>query len=267
MLLGVIFSQLGLILLTSYLGVWVFLVLSSLCTLGWLKSFLPSSSLALYFVVSVLGSLIFLLSQGFSYTRHILMCLGLFLIMGFAPFQFWVLPILAHLTRATLITFLGPAKLGYLFLAIGHSSCSAVLPIFSFLLGFVYLFSTSYLSIILYGSSALQLLPLVLLGLDKFWSFQLVYLVSLATFYFYFLCLTTPIFCFLCLFGIPPLGIFSAKLAALSVLPTIRGSVFLVVTALLAFPYLRTAMVLPSYGTTTFLLALSQVVLPFVLSF
>merc|ERR1712105_347715 len=106
---------------------------ATLCTIGWLKSSLPASSLVLYFVVSVMGSLLCLLSSVSWFFSPLLLMLGLFLIMGLAPFHFWVMPTLSYFSLPSLVFFLGPLKLGYLFLFIRGSPSFLPLPFLSFL--------------------------------------------------------------------------------------------------------------------------------------
>jgi len=86
MLLGISFSVAGVSLVSSGLVAWFFLVLGTLCTVGWLKYSLPSQSLLLYFLVSVQGSLVFLISCWFGVT--LVYVLSLFVLLGLPPFQF-----------------------------------------------------------------------------------------------------------------------------------------------------------------------------------
>lgn len=262
MLFGLLLSQFGLCVLSSSLALWLFMVLATLCSVGWLRSFLPSSTLALYFVVSVMSSLLFLMSFVDVAFSPLFLCLSLFLIMGLAPFQFWVLSLLSHLSSFPLITFLGPTKLGYLFLVICHSRSSLILGTFSLIFGLLYLYFANSLALILYSSSSALILPLMCIGSDMFWYFQLTYLLALSTFYFYFFSAATSIFCFFCLLGLPPLGIFFAKLAALSVLPPFHALVLICISAFIVNPYMRIALFLGIFGQTSFLLAFTLTALP-----
>ena len=266
MLAGILCSQLGLLSCSSFYVLWFFMVLSTLCTCGWLKSFLPPSSLVLYFLVSALGTLIFFIRPCVPLLFNSILVLGLFLILGLAPFQFWVLPVLIHFPLPSLIAFLGPLKLGYLFILVGASSASLCLPFFSFLVGRIFLFTTTSPAMILYSSSAMQLLPLFLLGPLAFWSFHLTYLLSTSTFLFFFIGVATPLFCFFCLIGLPPLGMFWAKLHALSLLPSYQGFLLISVSSLLIFPYVRASLSIQSKGYTSLLLASVLVCLPAAMS-
>jgi len=262
MLFGVFLSQLGLLCLSSYLTVWFFLVLATLCTCGWLKSILPASVLVLYFVVSVMGSLLCLVSSSPTFLSPLLLLLGLFLIIGLAPFHFWVLPALSYFSLPSLVMFLGPMKLGYLFLFIQSYPCPLILPFISFLVGSLYLFCTTRICIVLYSSGATQVIILSLLGSDFFWPYQLIYLLSTLTFFFHFLGFASPLFCFLCLLGLPPLGIFWAKYLCLAVLPALSGFLLLFVSSLLTFPYLRAAVLMPASSHTSFTIFTALIFLP-----
>ena len=266
MLLGIFFSQLGLLCISSPLTLWFFLVLATLCTCGWLKSFLPSSVLVLYFIISVMGSLFCLLASVPHPISAFLLTLGLTLIIGLAPFHFWILPALNYFFLPSLVFFLGPMKLGYLFLLTRSSSSPLILPFFSFMVGALYLFSASQLSLVLYSSGAIQVFILCLLGSHYFWPYQLVYLCSRMTFVLLHLGLASPLFCFLCLLGLPPLGMFWAKYLCLTILPALSGFLLLVVSALLTYPYLRVAVGIPVRVHTSFLVISALIVFPVSLS-
>ena len=90
------------------------MVLGSLSVCGWLKPKVSSDALVLYFVVSVVGSLLFLVSSSGGFFTSILLQLSLLLKIGIAPFQFWVFKILAALPVPSLCFFLGPLKVGLL---------------------------------------------------------------------------------------------------------------------------------------------------------
>lgn len=113
-LLGIFLSVLGTCVLSSPFVIWSFLVLGSLSSVGWLKSKLSPGVLSLYFLVSVLGSLLFLVGcSRFSYSALVLQ-LALLLKSGLAPFQFWVHKVLQNLDIGSLCVFLGPLKFGLL---------------------------------------------------------------------------------------------------------------------------------------------------------
>merc|ERR1740131_659778 len=104
--------------------IWSFLVIGSLSTCGWLKTKISSEAIVLYFVVSALGRLLFLLSCSDFVLSNILLQLALLLKLGFAPFQFWVFKVIFPLNISSLCFFLGPLKVGLLWLLVNitHSS-------------------------------------------------------------------------------------------------------------------------------------------------
>lgn len=85
---GIMIANLGLLSSIGFLSSWSFLVLSRICTLGWLKPRVPSLFLSKYFLVSALGGLLYLLgSFPFSFSQ-LFSCGGLLLSLGFPPFHF-----------------------------------------------------------------------------------------------------------------------------------------------------------------------------------
>ena len=114
MLLGILTSVLGTCLSSSQLLVWSFLVIGSLSVCGWLKASISSDALVLYFVVSVLGGLLFLVRSSETVFSSLILQLALLLKLGIAPFQFWVFKVLSQLSLGQLCFFLGPSKLGFL---------------------------------------------------------------------------------------------------------------------------------------------------------
>lgn len=113
-LLGILVGVIGTTLLQSHLMIWSFLVIGSLSVCGWLKTKVPSDALVLYFVVSALGRLLFLVRCSEFVLSSILLQLALLLKIGLAPFQFWVFKVLFPLNIASLCFFLGPLKVGLL---------------------------------------------------------------------------------------------------------------------------------------------------------
>jgi len=134
-LLGVILSVSGTIFCLMPFAVWCFLVVGTLSSSAWLKPKLDSTLLVSYFIVSVVGSLLFLFSSLSSFSHGALFGLSLFLIIGMPPFQFWLVRVLPSLDIPSAIFFLGPAKTGYIFLLLCHPSSFFLLGSFSFLFG------------------------------------------------------------------------------------------------------------------------------------
>jgi len=205
MLLGILISVIGAALCTSHLIIWSFLVLSTLSTCGWLKSRLPRDALVLYFIVSVLGGLLFLVSSCEFTFSCLLLQLALLLKLGFSPFHFWALKVLLSLDLVSLCFFMGPLKIGILYLFLGISRPSIPLLSLSLLTGLVLLFLASHISGLLFASGSVQLLILVLLGPSLGPSYYLIYLVALLGIVFFAWSLISQYFAFLALSGLPPL--------------------------------------------------------------
>jgi len=88
MLVGIFVSVAGRALSLSPFIVWSFFVIGTLSITAWLKNILPSSSLVLYFVISVLGGLLFLLGSCAWLQQYPIIILALLLKIGLFPFQF-----------------------------------------------------------------------------------------------------------------------------------------------------------------------------------
>lgn len=87
-LLGILISIIGTCLCVKMFRVWSFLVVGTLSTTGWLKAQVPATSLATYFIVSAIGSLVYLLSTIYNGPASLLTCLSILLLIGMFPFQF-----------------------------------------------------------------------------------------------------------------------------------------------------------------------------------
>jgi len=98
----------------STLPIWSFIVLGTLSICGWLKTKVGTDALALYFVVSVVRSLLFLMSSGAHILSASILQLALLLKLGLAPFHFWVYKVIISLSTSSACVFLGPLKLGIL---------------------------------------------------------------------------------------------------------------------------------------------------------
>lgn len=179
MLLGILISVLGTTLVISHLFVWAFLVIGSLSVCGWLKPKVTSDALVTYFVVSVLGSLLFLVRCSTSSLSSILLQLSVLIKLGMAPFQFWVYKVLRPLRILDLCFFLGPNKVGLLWLLVSICSPSLLLASASIILGLRLLILSSSLCLVLFASGATQLLILMLLGSSSFILYYSIYLLAL----------------------------------------------------------------------------------------
>jgi len=115
------------------------MVLGSLSACGWLKAKVTADALVLYFIISVLGSLVFLVSCSGVLFSSILLQMSLLLKIGLAPFQFWVLKVLCKLDISSLCFFIGPIKVGLLWLVVNVSYPSFLLNSASLVVGLILL--------------------------------------------------------------------------------------------------------------------------------
>jgi len=236
----------------SSLPIWSFIVLGTLSICGWLKAKVSSDALVLYFVVSVVRSLLFLMRTGAHSHSASLLQLALLLKLGFAPFHFWVYKVIISLSPTSLCVFLGPLKLGILWLLVNIDYPSILLFSASLFLGLILLWSSSNLHLLLFGSGARQLIILVLLGPFFFPSYFLIYLVALLGVALVSYRIISPFLAFACLSGIPPLTMFWAKVLAIYQTPLIWAALIIFVSSLSLWPYMHCSLSLPSSSTTSF---------------
>jgi len=252
-LLGILIGVIGTTLIKSNLLIWSFLVIGSLSVCGWLKTKVPSSALVLYFVVSTLGSLLFLVScSGFALS-NLLLQLALLLKLGIAPFQFWVFKVLFPLNISSLCFFLGPLKIGLLWLLVNITLPSLILASASLCLGIIILWLSSQIHLVLYASGSCQLLILVVLGSSVFPLYYSVYLLALLGVSWFRSKIISSFFAFLSLGALPPLTMFWAKVLALLTLPTLYSCLVLFTSLLSLWPYSRCAVELRSSTSSSFL--------------
>lgn len=261
-LLGILISLLGTSVITSTLMIWPFLVLGTLSSCCWLKSKVVSDALALYFVVSVLGSLIFLIGCIDAIFSSLVLQLSLLLKTGLAPFQFWVYKVLGSLDVGTLCFFLGPLKFGLLWLIVNISSPSLVLFSASLYIGLSLLWLSRSLHVVLYASGSCQLLILIFLGSTFFTPYFFIYLLALLGIFWFKLGKISALFAFLGLGALPPLTMFWAKFMAVLVLPSISGFLVLFISLLRLWPYLRCSLDQSSSSSSSILHATTLIALP-----
>lgn len=159
-------------------------------------------------MVSVLGSLLFLVSCSENFFSGVLLQLSLLLKLGMAPFQFWVYKVLHDLSIAELCFFLGPNKVGLLYLLVSMPCPSLLLASASLFLGLRLLILSSSLNLVLFASGATQLLILVLLGPSPFSLYYFLYLLALLGITLFSLQTISPFFAFMGLGALPPLTMF-----------------------------------------------------------
>jgi len=134
--------------------------------------------------------------------------LALLLKIGLAPFQFWVYAVLRGLDISRLCFFLGPLKVGLLWLVVSVDHPSLYLASASLFLGVALLWLSSQTHLVLYASGSCQLLILVLLGPSAFLLYYSIYLTSLLGLHWYSSGYISSFFAFLGLGALPPLTIF-----------------------------------------------------------
>jgi len=242
MLLGILLSVFGTAVFTSHLVIWGSLVLGSLSVCAWLKTKVPSDALVLYFVVSVLSRLLFLLSCA----SHSLSCLvlqvALLLKLGVAPLHFWVYKVLQPLSVGSLCFFVGPLKFGALWLLVSLHYPTLPLFLVSLFLGLVILWKTSSINLVLYASGACLLPILVLLGPSLFVPFYFTYLLALSGVALSQYHQISSLIAFLGLSGLPPLTMFWAKILALSCFSLCWSCLLLLSSLLSLWPYINCAL-------------------------
>jgi len=250
-LLGILVALIGTTLLKSHLMIWSFLVIGSLSVSGWLKSKVPSDALVLYFVVSALGSLLFLLSCSEFALSNILLQLALLLKLGLAPFQFWAFKVLCHLEITSLCFFLGPLKFGLLWLIVRIDHPSLILASASLFLGIILLWLSGRIQLVLFASGSCQLLFLTFLGPTFFPFYFSIYLLALLGISWFSSKIVSSFFAFLSLGALPPLTMFWAKVLAVMSLPTTYAGLVLITSLLSLWPYVRCSVELNSKASTS----------------
>lgn len=262
MVLGILLSVSGILACSSHLFTWSFLVLGSLSVVCWLKTRVPSSALVLYFVISCLGGLLFLVSWTESWASSLVLQLSLLLKLGYAPFQFWVYKVLSPLSLIQLCFFLGPTKFGLLWLLVSISHSSLALTSASLLVGVLLLWLSGKSHLVLYASGSSHLLVLVLLGPNLFIIYHGIYLFSLLILSLLEFELISPVVAFAGLGGLPPLSMFWAKFHAIICSPLSISALILVVSMVLLWPYMRSALAIPSSSQTSILALLISSLAP-----
>jgi len=237
MVLGISLSVTGLICCKHVFVIWAFIVLGSFSSAGLLSLSLTPVPLATFFVSSVLGGLLFIISSFRSSVPALLSGLALMLCLGFFPFQFWSLVVLSHLPLRVSCFFLGPMKLGYFFLLLDLNISICSLGMIALLLGTLLFFHCTTLSGLLWSSSSCLLLPIVLLGSYNGFLYFAIYCLALLCLSSYRILGLSLFLCFSGLGGLPPLLMFWAKFIALSLLPTVFGILVILSSIISVIPY------------------------------
>jgi len=262
MVVGIFLSMLGLVSFSSSVLSWFWIILSTLSFVGWLKGQINSSALSLFFVASLISSLLFLLGTLSGPFSNIIIQISILLKLGYAPFQFWVYKILPLLKFNNLVLFLGPFKFGFLMLFshLNTTFTPFVLP--SLILGIVLLCISSSLQIVLYASGSRIFFFLTLLGGPCSLIFILIYNLSLLLVLCWHFGLSSLFFALLALVGLPPLGMFWAKAIMLAVLPFILALLLLLVSSLTFWSYCRCGTESRDVCHTSFTISRITILLP-----
>lgn len=244
MFLGLLVSCLGLLVCVTPLSIWSFLVLSSLCSLTYLKPHLPSSSLILFFLASAVGGLIWFCGSLLFGSLQVVSIIGLLLKLGLVPFHWWMVNVVCFLSGFVLFVTLSLIKFGPLVLLVHSSETLFYWGLFSLIISIPILWTSSSVALILFSSGLLQFRVVSSFQSCLFYVYFLTYCFSL----FLVCCYSTIkisafIGCFsLC--GLPPFPLFFAKLCVFF------SSSFLVCVAVLLFsscsliPYLTLGLTL-----------------------
>jgi len=237
MLLGLFISTVGMFSCSSSFCLWAFLVLSTLCSIGYFKPLLPPTCLALLFLTSVLGGLLFLFGSLLSLSFCLISDLGLLLKLGFSPFHFWMVKLVGHLSNFSIFVLLGLLKVGPLMLLLGSSSFKLLLGRASLLIGISLIYSCSSVNLLLLGSGLLQFWVISTLNSSTL-SF---YIFSYQRSLFFCCCFRSVKLSFLLaclsLAGLPPFIFFVAKVVVLCLRPLLFSFILLLVSAVSLLPY------------------------------
>jgi len=253
MVLAVLLSVIGTCACGSFFIIWLFLVIGTLSLTACLKTQAQFHSVVLFFIVSVLGGLLFLLSRAETPLRGTVFCLSLLLKLGLFPFHFWITTVLRDLSLLFLCFFLGPAKFGLLFLLVFCQCPHFCFPLIALLFGLMVAYVSSSFSLLLYASGSCQLIWFIHLGPSYFCSFYCTYIFSLIAVASLGFRILGPIVAFLNLGGMPPYTFFWGKLIGVSILPSFWAMVLLLSSSLILFPYFRFSLTIRSNASSSFL--------------
>jgi len=231
-------SIFGLCCSLSFFSSWLYLVLGSVTTTVWLKNKVGTHPLSVYFISTICGSLLFLLSSLPVPGSNLILILSLLLLLGVAPFHFWTLKLLPFFSFQTTILFLGPLKTGYLFVLIGLEYLSSLYLLPSLILGLLLFWVSTSVYSLFFASSSCTIFLVGILGpwLGSFYFF--LYLEAIFILLSINLQLISPLLALLSLAGFPPLTMFWAKVSALVLSPAYIGFLVLITSAAGLYPYL-----------------------------
>lgn len=262
MLLGLTISVIGVLSTCSSFVTWSFLVVGTLSASGWLKPKLTPPSFALFFVVSALSGLLWLIGSVGLPLSNVILQLAILLKAGLAPFHFWVCKVLVPLDQVSLCIVLGPLKLVPLRLITTLSTPSLMLALPSMVLGLVLLWSSPCLNLLLYASGSLQLVLVLAAGHHLGLLYFTIYCITLSCVVLARFRMCSPTFVVLSLAGIPPYRIFSGKLLLIATLPSVFGCLVVLLSVLTVRPYIEVGLALHSKAHTLLSFAGLTVLVP-----
>jgi len=191
-----------------------------------------------YYIPSVIGGLLWLVGSFCYPYMPYLIFFSLSLKLGLFPFTGWAVTVCLGLLPHQLFFFLGPLKVGLLYLIIFSSPVCVPLSFLSFVFGLVMLSLSSSLVLILLSSSLVTFFYFIFISPFAFTFYLCTYLVTLLL-----LCgcpglevsLLTAL---LGLAGLPPFSLFWGKLLVLGSLPSPLSLCFLFLSGLCLPSYL-----------------------------
>jgi len=206
-------------------------MLISLQSIGFVSTLSHSNSHKIgvsYYIPSVIGGLLWLVGS-FSYPfLPYLIFFGLSLKLGLFPFTGWAVTVCLGLNPLQLFFFLGPLKVGPLYLIVFSTPVCVPLSFLSFVFGLVMLSISNSFVLILLSSSLITFFYFVLISPFAFIFYFCSYLVTL-----FLLCGLPGLECsilvaLLGLAGLPPFPLFWGKLLVLVSLPPALSVWFLI---------------------------------------
>jgi len=229
---------LGLCILSSPVFIFIFMSLQSLLFLFLISSGTDVKLAVSYYVPALAGGTLWLVGSLSFEGSCLLTFIGLCLKLGLFPFHGWAVLVRSGLCQRHLFIFMGPLKLGLLFLLLFGSCSFALHSFFCFLTGLYYLYRSLSWGILLFRSSLVTFPLYTLMRSGLFFIFVFVYVITL-----YLVCspdwesrsMLGPI---ISLGGIAPFPLFWVKLYLLSVLPSSSGVLVLLILGFSAPGYL-----------------------------
>lgn len=252
MVLGILLFNVGILSANSPLLVWFFLFLLTLSCLFYFRRLLPPAFLAVYIVMSIISSLLFLVSALASLGAPILALLALFIKLGLPPFHFWAFRLIPFLKGSSLFVFLCGLKVGPLWYALIEIPSSLVLCSAAAAVGCLTLYSRSGLGPLLLSSSFFQPLLLSQVSPSLLVSFSTSYFVCLGCCCCYSYFSLSPHLGLWMLLGVPPIGLFFGKVFYLTSAHCFASFLLLLVSALVSVPYISYSFMVVYTGVTSF---------------